>query len=131
MTAYVSIEVAKHDDVLLAPNAALRYKPKLDDADTGKPSVAKLQPQTPPQQGQGKGQGRKKKSGQDNTSSGTVYILKNGKLEAEKVRVGISDGRFTEISSKILKTGDKVVVGENQEDASSTAGSGNMRMRMF
>jgi HlyD family secretion protein len=28
MTAYVNITFAKHDHVLLVPNAALRYRPK-------------------------------------------------------------------------------------------------------
>jgi HlyD family secretion protein len=141
MTAYVSIEVAKHHDVLLAPNAALRYKPKLDDAAT---SSASGQDQAKDQakgqekglgkgqrNGQVNGQGRgKKRSNPDDMLLGKVYVLENGKLEAKKVKVGISDGRFTEISSDKLKVGDKVVVGENQEDTSTSA-PGNMRMRMF
>lgn len=124
MTAYVSIEVAKHDDVLLAPNAALRYKPKEDDAAAASSTASQVK-------GQKEGQHRgKKKSSSEDALMGKVYILENGKLETKKVKVGISDGRFTEISSNSLKAGDKVVVGENQEETSTSA-SGNMRMRMF
>ncbi len=118
MTAYVSIQVAKHDNVLLAPNAALRFKPKQDETIADKPVS---------------GQNRSKKTGsQDDMFLGKLYVLKNGKLEPVKVKVGISDGRFTEISSDDLKAGDRVVVGETQaENDASAPSSGAMRFRMF
>ncbi|MGB7815646.1 MAG: efflux RND transporter periplasmic adaptor subunit [Methylotenera sp.] len=120
MTAYVNIMVAKHDNVLLTPNAALRFKPKQDESQAGNAT-------------RGNGQGRgKKKSGQDNISSGKVYVIKDGKLIPIRVKVGISDGRFTEISSNDLKVNDKVIVGENQaNDEASPAPTSNMRFRMF
>jgi HlyD family secretion protein len=122
MTAYVSIQVAKHDNVLLAPNAALRFKPKQIEtvAVTDKDKAAK---------NQNRG---KKKSKSDDMSSGKLYALKNGKLEPVRVKVGISDGRFTEISSDSLKPDDQVVIGEALEDNNApTAGQSNMRFRMF
>lgn len=120
MTAYVNIMVAKHDNVLLAPNAALRFKPKQDESQVGSSM-------------RGNGQGRgKKKSGQENISSGKVYIIKDGKPTPVPVNVGISDGRFTEISSNDLKVKDKVIVGENQADGESPpTTTSNMRFRMF
>ena len=118
MTAYVSIQVAKHDNVILAPNAALRFKPKQDEALEGKPAT-------------GKNRG-KKKSGQDELFLGKLYVLRNAKLEPVKVKLGISDGRFTEITSDNLKVGDRVVVGDAQGDSAAPASSqSNMRMRMF
>jgi HlyD family secretion protein len=120
MTAYVNIMVAKHENVLLAPNAALRFKPKQDENQTGMTTGAN-------------GQGRnKKKSGQENVSSGKVYILKDGKPTPVRVNVGITDGRFTEISSNNLNVHDKVIVGENQAEGEASAPtSSNMRFRMF
>lgn len=118
MTAYVSIQVAKHDNVLLAPNAALRFKRKQDDALAGKSAA-------------GKSRG-KKKSGQDELFLGKLYVLRNAKLEPVKVKLGISDGRFTEITSDSLKVGDRVVVGDALGDSAAPASSqSNMRMRMF
>ena len=118
MTAYVSIQVAKQNNVLLAPNAALRFKPKLDDASANTSSA-------------GKNRG-KKKGNADDAFLGKVYVLRNAVLEPIKVKVGISDGRFTEISSESLKVGDKVIVGEMQAEGGAPATSqGNMRMRMF
>jgi HlyD family secretion protein len=38
MTASVSIEIARADDVLLVPSAALRFRPATDDAKTASPA---------------------------------------------------------------------------------------------
>lgn len=121
MTAYVNIMVAKHDNVLLAPNAALRFKPKLDEGQTDKATRSG---------GQGRG---KKKPGQDNIGSGKIYIIKDGKPSPVRVNVGISDGRFTEITSDAIKANDKVIIGENQANSEATTPSSTntMRFRMF
>jgi HlyD family secretion protein len=127
MTAYVNIMVAKHDNVLLVPNAALRFKPKLDENQTDKTTATRSQ-----------NSGRKK-STKDDTSSGKLYLIKDGKLYLIKdgkltpipVNVGISDGRVTEISSAELQVNDKVIVGENQASDATSSSSGTMRFRMF
>jgi len=125
MTAYVNIMVAKHGKVLLVPNAALRFKPKQDESQTDKTVSAAGQPT-------GGQRGGKKKSGQNEVSSGKVYIIVEGKLTPIRVGVGISDGRFTEVSSNKLKINDKVIVGENQADGEvPTSSTSNMRFRMF
>lgn len=119
MTAYVNIMVAKHVNVLLAPNAALRFKPKLDDNQADK---------TTSNRGQTSG---RKKSGKEDTSSGKLYVIQNGKLTPLRVNVGISDGKFTEISSAELKVNDKVIVGENQTNDATSSSTSTMRFRMF
>lgn len=119
MTAYVNIVFAKHDNVLLVPNAALRFKPKLDEAandldikaNGGKRKLAETQAAG--------GFGR-----------GKVFVLRDGKPQLQQVQVGITDGKLTEIVSEELKLGDKVIVGENQ--AYGKAASAAMRApRMF
>ena len=119
MTAYVNIMVAKHDNVLLVPNAALRFKPKLDENQTDKTTATRSQ-----------NSGRKK-STKDDTSSGKLYLIKDGKLTPIPVNVGISDGRVTEVSSAELQVNDKVIVGENQASDATSSSSGTMRFRMF
>jgi HlyD family secretion protein len=42
---------------------------------------------------------------------GAVYVLKDGKPERIMVRVGITDGSFTEVRGGELKPGDKLIVG--------------------
>ena len=113
MTAYVNIAVASHEDVLLAPNAALRFKPRQDDTDAGPPQRA----------------GGRKKGGQD-TPSGKVYILQQAELKAVPVGLGVTDGRVTEIITQALKEGDRVVVGEIG-GGDGEERPGGMRMRMF
>ena len=127
MTAYVSIQVAKHDNVLLAPNAALRFKPKQNEATTDKPAANESSAKE-----SSKGGRTKKKAGQNDMFAGKLYVLRDARLEPVSVKLGISDGRFTEISSDRLKTGDRVVVGETQEEGDVPASStSNMRFRMF
>ncbi|MGZ8261378.1 MAG: efflux RND transporter periplasmic adaptor subunit [Methylotenera sp.] len=122
MTAYVNIMVAKHDNVLLVPNAALRFRPKQDESQTGKESRT---------EGQGQRAG-KKKAGQEDLSAGKVYVIRDGKLTPVRVSVGISDGRFTEITSDDLKINDKVIVGEYQTNGeASSSPTSTMRFRMF
>lgn len=123
MTAYVNIEVARHENVLRVPNAALRFRPKQDESQNG---------DTPRGNGQGRnGQGRKK-SGKDNSASGKVYVIRDGKLTPVRVSVGISDGRYTEINSKGLKVNDLVIINENLPgNTTAAAPSGGMRFRMF
>jgi HlyD family secretion protein len=120
MTAYVNITVAKHSNVLLVPNAALRFKPTQADDQTGNGK---------PKNGQWQG---KKKSDQGDVASGKVYVLSDGKPTPIRVKVGISDGKLTEISSDKLKENDKVIIGENQADSAAPAtSSGSMKFRMF
>jgi HlyD family secretion protein len=107
MTAYVNVQVAQRKDVLVVPNAALRFRPaEVAEA----PARSKTQPRA-------------------EARSGTVYVLEAHKLRAVPVQTGISDGRVTEIVAGELKPGDSVVVGA-QEAAAETAPS-TLRLRAF
>jgi HlyD family secretion protein len=127
MTAYVNIGVAKREQALLVPNAALRYKPKLDEnsADSPKGEMAK------------NGGARKKRNKGDDLNTGTIYILKDNKPSPIKVRLGITDGRFTEITGRDLlakgvNVGTQLIVSELQSNGSAQAGGNNARgPRMF
>jgi HlyD family secretion protein len=127
MTAYVNIGVANRQNVLLVPNAALRYKPKTDDKSADKANGASG---GKPMRGAGKGRGERKKSGDDDMGTGKVYILQDGKPAMVRVRTGITDGRQTEIISQELTAGAQVIVGEMQGEDGKPGG--NMRApRMF
>jgi HlyD family secretion protein len=107
MTAYVNIVFAKRDDALLVPNAALRYKPKLTENEAvaipSKPDHAKkvvVEKQFTDVMGRGK-----------------LFVLENGKPKLHQVRVGITDGKYTEIVAEQLRPGVQVIVGDAQADA--------------
>ena len=53
---------------------------------------------------------------------GTLYVLKDGKLEAIPVRTGITDGAFTEIQAEGLAAGSLVVIGLDVSPGGNRAG---------
>ncbi len=130
MTAYVNIMVAKHDNVLLVPNAALRFKPKEDESQASQSSNGTQGQSYSQTNGQGQN-GAKKKTEQDNGASGKIYSIKDGKLTPVRVNIGISDGRQTEITSADFKVNDKVIIGEKQPSDASPLSTSTMRFRMF
>ena len=94
MTATVTIEVARRDDVLRVPTAALRFKPSAD--------VLASQGVTAPP---GK--------------SPTVWVATKGQLAPAAVQVGATDATYTEIVSPGLAEGTPVVT--RAATAASTA----------
>lgn len=124
MTAYVNIAIDQRKDVLIIPNAALRFKPsdlkpaKNDMKDSGGST--------------GKGSnsdnsGLKKKR---DAGSATVYVLDVGKPRAVNITVGITDNRNTEVVAGDLKSGDELISSENLPAGDAASGSAP-RMRMF
>lgn len=139
MTAYVNIAVAERKDVLLVPNAALRFKPA--NTDVKKPAV----PQSNDAQKSGAGRpggatgadtvkpkDEKRLSGHPRDGfSGKVYVLEKGELKPVSVSLGITDNRNTEIVGGELKAGDQVIVGDAQAANKPASSSGRPPMRMF
>lgn len=103
MTATSRIITAQHDDVLLVPNAALRFVPP--SAVDSKPAgsiVSRLVPRPP----QPKKQQPKIALG----DTKQVWILRDGHPEAVPVQTGASNGRQTAITGGDLKAGMAVIV---------------------
>jgi len=148
MTAYVNIAVSKAEQSLLVPNAALRYKPKVDEsasangdkkqeAGQGEGSKAEGNRAEGGRAEGGKGGERRRNGGgrnrnkSEDLSAGKIYVLRDGKPTRVRVNIGITDGRSTAITARDLAVGDKVIVGELQANGQPQAG-GNMRgPRMF
>jgi HlyD family secretion protein len=108
MTAYVNVIVARHANVLLVPNAALRFRPAAAaEAPRPRPGATEKAP----------------------AATSTVYVLDQGQPRAVRVGVGISDGRNTEITTSELRAGDEIVVGTVEQPVEPSTGT--LRMRMF
>lgn len=109
MTAYVDIVLEERSNVLLVPNAALRFKPTIakdkkavaTNTDTVKTA---------------------RKGGRSGMAK--VYTVVQGELKDIKFKTGISDGKFTEVLGDELKEGTSVVVSDSQ---STTAKAAPMR----
>lgn len=101
MTATISFEVARAEDVLTIPNAAMRFSPEaVEVVRQGRPGRApKIQPR--------------------------VFRLEAGNLVEVPIEPGLTDGSSTEIRSGELKEGDEVVTeqtGGNRPSASAARG---------
>ena len=109
MTAYVDIVLEERSNVLLVPNAALRFKPTIAK---DKKAVATNTDTV--------------KTGRKGGRSGMakVYTVVQGELKDIKFKTGISDGKFTEVLGSELKEGTSVVVSDSQ---STTAKAAPMR----
>ena len=99
MTAYVDIILEQRNEALLLPNAALRFKPEVSNDK----NTATNNDKNKPRKGTGENRGMAK-----------VYILEQGKPKEIKVKVGISNGKFTEVLSNELKEGNAVIVNDSQ-----------------
>jgi len=89
MTAEVVFLVESREDALTVPNAALRFVPPADV----------LAAATPPPEEEGAGASR------------VLWVLDGAAAKPVRVRVGISDGRNTEVEGGALAAGDKVITG--------------------
>jgi len=112
MTATAEILVQRLDDVLLVPNAALRFSPPQPPGQQSKRGgglVGMLLPRMP--RG-GAGEGRK-----DNGAR--VWVLRGSEPVAVPIKTGVSDGIDTRVLSGDLDAGQRVIV-----DSSTRKGGG-------
>jgi HlyD family secretion protein len=95
MTGYVTISLESRENALRISNAALRFSP------------ATLSPVAAANSNPARG-----------GSSRTVWRLeKDGSISAVAITVGISDARFTEVTSDSLQPGDAIVTGQQPTKA--------------
>ncbi|HWI82476.1 efflux RND transporter periplasmic adaptor subunit [Ramlibacter sp.] len=103
MSATASILATERKDVLLVPNAALRFAPEAA-AQAPAPSglVTKLMPR-PPRDGA-------RKARTTTAAARRVWVLEDGSARAVAVVPGVSDGRLTEVASDTLQPGMAVII---------------------
>lgn len=122
MTAYVNIIVDQRKDIIMVPNAALRFRPADATARSDKSRT-----NAKPQEGR-QDESRKARNKAEAMTMGTVYAHENGQLRAVKIGVGITDNRNTEVLSGELKEGAIVVLEDRQASAKKTGSTG---LRLF
>jgi len=120
MTAYVNINFAKHDNVLLVPNAALRYRPKNEELNLAMKKDKKSDDNA-------------SKTKTDDLGSGKIYVLRNNKPEMIRVKTSITNGKFTEIISSDIKPNEFVITADmgNDQKSGSSAQGPNRPPRVF
>jgi HlyD family secretion protein len=102
MTATVDIAIVDKPDILVVPNAALRFDPAFAAA-IGKPDESKRTLVQSLSMGGGRRWGGTPPPKADSSdSTPKVWVLKNGEPSEIPVTPGITDGRVTEITSGAL-----------------------------
>lgn len=123
LTANLQFRAAAHDDVLLVPNGALRYRPAPErvhpdhrdeyaEQRRRRPTVNEMRP--------GKALVE---------TQGTVWVEEDGYLLPVTVQTGLTDGSVTELLDSDLEEGTALVTGEVQEQAAS--GSNPFAVKMW
>ncbi|MGH9350494.1 MAG: efflux RND transporter periplasmic adaptor subunit [Vicinamibacterales bacterium] len=103
MTANVTIEIARADDVLRVPNAALRFRPTADTFTT-------LGQQVPEPRAAGGTEAPRGAQRPGSPREG-LWVLSEGRIRRVAVQTGISDGTATAIAGGELREGAQVVTG--------------------
>ncbi len=121
-TANVQFDAGKHDNVVLAPNIALRWRPQVqqvrpeDRAAFAKQLKARSH-NGPPEGSEGAGKAPNLKAEKKQRQQGTLWLADGEFVQPIKVKIGASDGTSTEITGGDIKAGDQVVTGESHGDA--------------
>jgi len=116
MTAFVTIAVDQRDNVLMVPNAALRFHPKQGPDATGA-KTARSRADAKPAAGKG-------------APMGTVYVLRDGSPQPLRVMTGITDNRHTQVVVGKLAAGDLVITG-SKDDAAAPPTQPGVRFRVM
>ncbi|MGH7133276.1 MAG: efflux RND transporter periplasmic adaptor subunit [Phycisphaerales bacterium] len=106
LTANVRFIIDTRNDVVVVPNAALRWSPPGAPAAVEKP-------------------GAKSDARSKNRASGRVWVLRDGVLTPINVQPGLSDGTVTEVTTDQLGEGDRVIIGEVVSGAANSAAGTN------
>jgi HlyD family secretion protein len=102
MTANVTFVYAQKDEVLRLPNAALRFRPPPDlaafSSAAGRPGGRA-----------NAGGGAPAPKAVETPDQRTVWVMRDDKPVQARIKIGISDGAFTEVVEGALEPGDAVV----------------------
>ena len=117
LTANAKFITGRRENVLLVPNAALRFAPRPDQ----------IAPEARKEHHGAKGSRRegRKESGDAGgalQSRGAVWVEEGEFVKPVRVKTGLTDGAFTEVEGTEVADGMRVVVGETTREAAAAAG---------
>ena len=122
LTANVQFEVARRTNVLVVPNAALRWTPRPErvapefrQGEVASETAGTVRNEPPARSVAERGHAR----------TGTLWMRAREYLRPIRVRTGLNDGTMTEVQGDDLKEGLEVVVGEEVAEATGAGTSTN------
>jgi HlyD family secretion protein len=116
MTATATIAAQEHRGVLLVPNTALSFSPRVGPPQGSPPGngggsvMDKLMPRPP-------GMGGNRKTSQPSGHARQIWVLQDGRPQPVPVTVGLSNGRLTEVSGEGVREGAAVIVDQHSGGA--------------
>jgi len=118
LTTNLQFEVGRRLNVLLVPNAALRWAPR-----GSRRAYASAEVPEAGAAGSGKEEGRARGSGASQ-SRGTVWVPRGDSVRPIHVHLGLTDGVWTEVSGKGLTKGLPVVSAEGKREPEGSQSAG-------
>jgi HlyD family secretion protein len=103
LTANVLFEVSNNSNMLLVPNAALRWTPNTQEVAPEFRTASEIAPET-----------------NQVAADGVVWIQQGSFVRPINVKLGPSDGTKTEVQSDELKEGLRVITGQQQQQTTET-----------
>jgi HlyD family secretion protein len=121
MTANLSFQIEKHDNVLRIPNAALRFYPRTEQVHEEYRPLLEGTGFDQETQAEEEAEASRRSAAQKVQASRTsnrrhVWVIDGELLKAIEIKTGISDNENTELVSGELKEGDKLVTGIRPKD---------------
>jgi HlyD family secretion protein len=116
MTANLQIVTDEREDVLRIPNAALRFRPAMNLA-----ARAEADPERRNARRTGRDQAQ---DGEDGTGGRVFRLGPDGNPQPIAVRLGVTDGSYTEVLRGDLQDGSSVITGGGQRGGAAQDGSG-------
>ena len=123
MTANVTITYAQRDEVLAVPNAALRFRPPPEvtsaaaSASASASAVAANAPSAAPS---GSARRRQQRGNDTTNDPKPVWILRGGVAMLVQIKLGLTDGTYTEVVDGEINEGDLVITDANVVGKTST-----------
>jgi HlyD family secretion protein len=121
MTATVSIEVDKREDVLRVPVQAIRFTPPDDAKETGARDTVRMRSNGDRQRPDSSKGERHWKKAAANPNRTRTWVFQDGKPKAVPIVRGLMNTQYVEVVEGELKEGDQIVIGTI--GASTTAAS--------
>jgi HlyD family secretion protein len=110
MTATVKFDVGSAQNVLVVPNAALRYRPAASSSSTAAATAPT-----------GVARARKPQSGAADSSATLWSLNAQGALAPVRVHTGLTDGTRTQVSGAGVTEGTSIVIGTNSGTTTGAA----------
>jgi HlyD family secretion protein len=127
LTANLKFLVAERQDVLMVPNAALRWKPQPDQIVPQVRQVLRERKRKNP----GGQEASADKENEGGPRQGVLWTTQGEYVKPIKVSLGLTDGSLTEVQDPKLKEGMQVVVGEQTKEEGAPSAASPFTPQIF